>query len=161
MDKAWTSFVFVLAVSFSVATSALAAESKVYFGAEAAQAKYKVIFQVDSDAPGIFKKTLTNVTNLLNDPRLKNKVEVELLANSAGYKIFEKGGEFETQLKDLQSRGVLLAECENTLHEMKVDKSRLYPFISYVPSGMGELTIRQGEGWAYIHPSPPIVESKK
>jgi uncharacterized protein len=154
-------FCFVMAVSIAAPGSVSAVNSAEFSGAKATSAKYRVIFHVDSDAPGVFKKTLTNVQNLLSDPRLKNKVEIELLANSTGYKVFEKGNSFEPQLKELQARGVILAECENTLHELKVDKAKLYSFISYVPSGMGELTIRQGDGWAYLHPSPPFTDSKK
>ena len=86
--------------------------------------------------------------------RLKGKVQVERIANSKGYAIYKKGNGFEGQLKKLESQGVILAKCQNTLREMKVSPDTLYPFIKSVPSGVGELVIRQSEGWGYIHASP-------
>ena len=128
--------------------------AETYTGAEASRASYKAIFHIDGDAGSAMKKTVGNINNLLNDPRLKGKIKIELLANSKGYKIYDKNNGLEKQLLDLQSRGVILAQCNNTLNELKVDRATLYPFISIVPSGVGELTIRQADGWAYIHPSP-------
>lgn len=141
--------VFALAVCTAVA----AAPAAEFHGAQPQREHYHVIFQVDSDSPALFKKTLNNVRNVFEDPRLKGRVEVELLANSAGYKIYERGNGLEAQLQELAGRGAILAQCGNTLREMKVDAGTLYPFIHVVPSAMGELVIRQGEGWAYIHPS--------
>lgn len=34
-----------------------------------------------------------------------------------------------------------------------MDRRNLYSFIPIVPSGMGEIAIREAEGWAYIHPT--------
>jgi uncharacterized protein len=52
----------------------------------------------------------------------------------------------------LQEQGVILAMCENTMRERKLSREQMLQFISYVPSGNGELIIRQQEGWAIIHP---------
>ncbi len=141
------------AAALALAVSAAAAPAPEFHGAQPEHARYRVIFHVDSDAPGLFKKTLNNVRNVLEDPRLTGRVEVELIANSRGYKIYEKGNGLEAELSALGGKGVILAQCGNTLRELKVDAAALYPFISIVPSAMGELVIRQGDGWAYIHPS--------
>ena len=68
-----------------------------------------------------------------------------------GVKVYDKTGPFESRLKDLLQKGVILAQCENTLRERKIDKNTLFPFISYVPSGNGEIIIRHYEGWAIVH----------
>jgi uncharacterized protein len=52
----------------------------------------------------------------------------------------------------LQKRSVILAQCENTIEERKISKDELWPFISFVPSGNGEIIIRQYQGWATVHP---------
>ncbi len=122
-------------------------------GAQAIKPSYKAIFQIDSDSPGTMKKTLNNIENTLHDPRLAGKIKIELIANSKGYKVYQKGNEFEKLLRHLLSEGVILAQCSNTLRELKVDKKTLYPFISFVPSGAGEIILREGNGWAYVHPS--------
>ncbi|MDE2490168.1 MAG: DsrE family protein [Elusimicrobia bacterium] len=132
--------------------AAIPAAAKGFAGAVPTKKHYGVIFQLDSESPQAMKKTLANVRNVLEDPRLTGRVEVELLANSGGYNIYKKGNGLEGALKELAAKGVILAQCRNTLRELKVDPSTLYPFIHIVPSAMGELVIREGQGWAYIHP---------
>lgn len=124
-------------------------------GAVADKAHYGAIFQIDSGDEAGIKKTLNNIENLMHDPRLAGKISIELLANSKGFNAFVIGNGFEQRLRHLQEEGVILAQCSNTLRELHVDRKDLYPFVSLVPSGMGEITIRESQGWAYIHPSSP------
>ncbi|HMA32541.1 MAG TPA: hypothetical protein VKT00_12070 [Casimicrobiaceae bacterium] len=142
----------ICATAFLAAAPAHAAP---FAGAEATKDHYGVIFHIDEGGQATIKKTLTNVENLLNDPRLKGKVQIELIANSKGFAVYVKNNGFEDKLKELQKEGVILAQCSNTLHELHVDRKDLYSFVSIVPSGMGEITLREAQGWAYIHPSPP------
>jgi uncharacterized protein len=141
-----------LALGF--AASALADQS--FHGAPATKSAYGVIFHIDAGDEATIKKTLNNVENLLHDPRFKGKtLRIELLANSKGFAVYVKHNGFEKRLRDLQDHGVILSQCANTLRELHVDRGNLYNFISIVPSGMGEITIRESQGWAYIHPSTP------
>lgn len=126
-----------------------------YHGATASRDHYNVIFHLDAGGTPAIKKTLNNIENILHDPRLAGKLHVELIANSKGFDVYVKNNGFEDKLKHLQEEGVILAQCANTLKELHIDRNDLYPFISIVPSGMGEITIREAQGWAYIHPSAP------
>jgi intracellular sulfur oxidation DsrE/DsrF family protein len=132
-----------------------AAATGAYHGATASRSHYNVIFHLDAGGTPAIKKTLTNIENILHDPRLAGKLHVELIANSNGFDVYVKNNGFEDKLKQLQGEGVILAQCANTLKEKHVDRKDLYSFISIVPSGMGEIAIREAEGWAYIHPSAP------
>lgn len=116
---------------------------------------YGAVVQLDNGGNAAIKKTLTNIENLLNDPRLKGRITVELVANSKGFDVYVKNNGFEERLKKLREEGVILAQCANTLKELHVDRSDLYPFITIVPSGMGEIALREAQGWAYIHPGAP------
>ncbi len=98
------------------------------------------------------KALFRNINNALDDPRLKGKLQVELIAFGDGVEIFRKTNQYDTLLIDLQKKGVLLAQCENTIREKKISKDELWSFISYVPSGNGEIIIRQYQGWAIVHP---------
>jgi uncharacterized protein len=98
------------------------------------------------------KGTLRNINNALEDPRLKGKLQVELIAFGDGVEAFKKANNFDTVLTNLKKKGVLLAQCENTIKERKISKEELWPFISYVPSGNGEIIIRHYQGWATVHP---------
>ncbi len=126
-----------------------------YGGARATRAHYGVVFQLDAGSQGAIRKTLNNIDNLLHDPRLKGHVRIELVANAQGFAVYVKNNGFEQRLRALQAQGVILAQCANTLREMHVDRKDLYSFISIVPSGMGEIALRESQGWAYIHPTPP------
>lgn len=142
----------LVAVSLIMATGAAFAAT----GAQPTKAAYGVIFQIDQGGQGAIKKTLNNIKNVLNDPRFKSRgLRVELIANSKGFAAYVKGNGFERELRQLKADGVELAQCANTLRELHVDRHDLYGFITVVPSGMGEIVIREGEGWAYIHPSAP------
>jgi Uncharacterized conserved protein len=83
---------------------------------------------------------------------LKGKVEIELVAFSGGYTMFLKSGPYEKALLALQKKGVILAQCNNTIKERNIDKNTLFNFIGYVPSGNGEIIIRGNEGWTIVHP---------
>jgi uncharacterized protein len=134
----------------------LAAGSAFAAGAQPTRSEYGVIFHIDRGDQATIKKTLNNVENLLHDPRFKGrKLHIELLANSKGFEVYAKNNGFEKKLRTLQGDGVELAQCANTLRELHIDRHDLYGFIKIVPSGMGEITIREAEGWAYIHPSSP------
>ncbi|MBD1421288.1 DsrE family protein [Sphingobacterium chuzhouense] len=127
-------------------------QNKLYNGAFAKKQVYKAIYQLDNGSPEIIKKTIRNINNLLKDPRLKGKLQIELVAFSGGTEAYRKGSEYEEAIKGLIQQGVIVAQCLNTLQERKIDKSELYDFLAYVPTGNGELLIRANEGWTIIKP---------
>ncbi len=148
-----------VAVAAAVLGTPGQAAAAAFHGAVATKSSYGAIFQIDNGSNGAIKKTINNVENLLQDPRLKGKVRIELIANSKGYAIYVKNNGFEKKLLKLKKQGVILAQCNNTLRELHVNRNSLYPFVTVVPSGMGEITIRESEGWAYIHPGAPTHAS--
>lgn len=146
----------LFAASMFVTAAAIAQNKPVnpadFHGATADKKSYKVVYQLNSDDEKVIKATMKNIMNALDDPRLKGKLEVELVVHGGGVAVFRKDQPYEIQLKALQGRGVILAECENTMRERKISKEELFDFISYVPSGNGEIIIRQQQGWAIVHP---------
>lgn len=123
-----------------------------FHGTQAVLKHYRVAYQLNSGDPKHIGAVLRNIANALSDPRLDGKLEVELVAHGGGVAVFKKDSGFEPTLKTLQQRGVVLAQCENTLRERGISKEALFDFISYVPSGNGELIILQQQGWALMHP---------
>lgn len=121
-------------------------------GAKANKKVYKVVYQLNTEEDTKITSTLKNISNALQDPRLEGKLEVELVVHGGGVFALKKGSIHEVQLRDLQKKGVIIAQCENTLKTRKIAKDELYDFISFVPTGNGELIIRQVDGWAIIHP---------
>ena len=121
-------------------------------GAIANKKSYSVLYILNQSDEKKIRSIIRNINNALNDDRLKGKLKVELVAFGDGVEIFKKSNAYDTLLLSLQKRGVLLAQCLNTIRERKILKEELWPFISYVPSGNGEIIIRHYQGWATIHP---------
>jgi len=128
------------------------ADTSTYTGAKATKKEYKAAYQLNSDDDAKIKGTLRNIENALSDARLAGKLKIELVVHGAGIKAFMKGGVYEDELKTLKQKGVILAECLNTMKERNITKDQLYDFIGFVPSGNGELIILEQQGWAVIHP---------
>jgi len=129
-----------------------AADPSAFHGATADLKEYKALYFINQSDEKKIKGTLRNIKNALEDPRLKGKLQVELIAFGDGVELFKKSNNYDTLLTNLQKKGVVLAQCENTLRERKINKESLWSFISYVPSGNGEIIIRHYQGWATIHP---------
>ncbi|MEO5649687.1 MAG: DsrE family protein [Ginsengibacter sp.] len=127
-------------------------KNREFTGAKATHKMYHAIYQMDNNDPKIIGKTFRNINNALSDPRLKGKIKIELIAFSGGTDAYLIGGKYEDDLKALVEKGVIVAQCGNTLSERKIGRDKLYDFIAIVPSGNGELIIRQAEGWAVVKP---------
>lgn len=132
-------------------TSALS-KNAAYAGATPAKNHYKAIYQLDTNDPKIIDKALHNMQSALNDPRLAGKLELELVTFFSGTDVVLKGSRYEQDLKDLIKKGVIVAQCNNSLLQHKIGRDKVYDFVAVVPSGNGELIIRASEGWVIVKP---------
>jgi uncharacterized protein len=63
------------------------------------------------------------------------------------------GNPFDATIQDLKSKGVEFRLCNNTLVTRKIDKSKVIPEVTIVPSGVAEAARLQArEGFVYIRP---------
>jgi len=137
---------------FTVTKPAMAQKNPEFQAAKSKNKKYNALYELNSGDEQKIAGTLRNIKNALEDPRLKGKLHIELIAFSGGVAVYDKNGPFKETLLDLRARGVDLVQCENTIRERKIEKSSLYDFINYVPSGNGEIILRHYDGWALVHP---------
>ncbi len=150
-------FLLLIFVSLTAAVSAqnidqALKDNAAFTGAKATQKMYHAIYQLDVNNPNIIEKAFRNINNALNDPRLTGKIKIELIAFSGGTDSYLKGSKYEEDLKNLVKKGVIVAQCNNTLKERNISRDKLYDFIAIVPTGNGELIIRAAEGWSIIKP---------
>lgn len=150
--KKYTLILVAFAFLTFVKTASAQTDPAAFTGATAKLKHYDALYILNSNDDKKIKGTLRNIDNALEDVRLKGKLHVELIAFGDGVAVYMKSGAYEQTLKDLQAKDVVLAQCSNTIKERKIDKNELFPFVSYVPSGNGEIIIRQYEGWAVVHP---------
>lgn len=151
MKKNYILFI-LLFISLGLASCAQQLNTTGFNGAEATLKEYKALYVLNQSDDKKIRGTLRNINNALQDPRLKGKLQIELIAFGDGVELYKKTNHYDTLLTGLQSKGVLLVQCENTLRERKISKEELWPFILYTPSGNGEIIIRQQQGWAVVHP---------
>ena len=150
--------VVLVALIFSVTlinaqtSSNLLETNRAFMGAVAKKKSYHAIYQLDTNDPKIIDKAIHNINNALSDQRLIGKLQIELVTLSGGTEAVMIGSKFEKDLKELIEKGVILVQCNNSLMQRKLTREQIYDFMAVVPSGNGELIIRQAEGWAIIKP---------
>lgn len=111
--------------------------------------KHKIVFQFVSGDTLSQHSLINNLKNLREG---WPKAEVEVVFHGNG--IFMVMGEKTKYSKELQDfvekKNVKMVVCENTMKQKKVSKSQLLPFIGTVPMGIGEIVIKQEQGWSYL-----------
>ncbi len=146
------SIILLTAAINAQTTNDVFAKNKSFTGAVADKGNYNAIFQLDNGDTNVIKKTFININNALNDERLKDKIHIELIAFAYGTNAYFKNSKYENDLRSLVEKGVIVAQCNNTLKLRKISRDSIYNFIGIVPSGVGELILRQSQGWAVIKP---------
>ena len=115
----------------------------------------KVVYHMNEDVDHA-PQALRNVRNHLSvDPKAK----IVMVMHAAGINYLMKGAKdkngnpFEVTVQDLKSQGVDFRVCEITLKSRNIDKSKLIEDVTYVPSGVAEVSRLQiQEGYAYLKP---------
>ncbi len=114
-------------------------------------ANYKVIFHVDKSSVAKWKLVLVNIENIITE--FGNDIDIELLANAEGIGLLYKTpNHFKETIMRLSSMGVQFALCANSLKQQNLTKEFFLDMATVVPSGVGELVLKQSAGWAYIKP---------
>ena len=63
------------------------------------------------------------------------------------------GNPYNVAVENLKAKGVTFDVCEITLRSRKLDKQQFIPEVSYVPSGVAEISKLQArEGYVYLKP---------
>jgi intracellular sulfur oxidation DsrE/DsrF family protein len=109
------------------------------------------VVHLDEEGDAKHQAVLRNVGNLVAD--LGDCTAVELVAHGPGIGLCLTDSPQAEDLQGLIARGVVVvAACENTLEMKGIGHDRLAPGVVTVPSGIGELVLKQQQGWAYVRP---------
>jgi intracellular sulfur oxidation DsrE/DsrF family protein len=111
----------------------------------------KAVFHHSSGDDEMHARVVNNVANLLDDETLDLE-SVVLVANSGGLGLLLQETNQREQVEALQERGVVFKQCRNTLDGTGTSEDDLLDGVEVVPSGVGELTRLQTEGYAYLKP---------
>ncbi|KZN23218.1 hypothetical protein A4G99_14270 [Haladaptatus sp. R4] len=111
----------------------------------------KAVFHHSNDDPERHDRVLGNMANLLDDETISLDA-VALVANSGGLSLLLKDSPYQERVETLLNRGVSFKQCHNTIDGTNITSEDLIDGVELVPSGVGELTRLQHEGYAYIKP---------
>jgi intracellular sulfur oxidation DsrE/DsrF family protein len=64
----------------------------------------------------------------------------------------KNGAKYEDLVEQLKLRGVQFDVCEITLRNRKLSKDQFIEYVTYVPSGVAEISRLQHQGYAYLKP---------
>jgi len=118
-------------------------------------AEDKVIYHVnDTGAQAV--NALRNIGNHLE---VNPKAKIVVVTHSLGVDFLFKeardknGNPFNVAVEGLKERGVQFDVCEITLRGRKLKREQFIPEVTFVPSGVAEITrLQQREGYAYLRP---------
>ena len=146
-----------LAVMLVTAMAAIAGYAA---GADAPKARSdvapdKVVYHVN-DSGAQAANALRNIGNHLE---VNPQAKIVIVTHAQGVDFLfdgakdRNGNPYNIAVEDLKSRGVKFEVCEITLRNRKLAKNSFIPEVTYVPSGVAEITrLQQREGYAYLRP---------
>lgn len=111
----------------------------------------KAAFHLSSDDHRVHARIVNDAANLLDDETV-DVDEVALVATGGGADLLTGASGQQSTIDDLRERGVAFKQCRDTLDAVDADESDLLDGVELVPSGVGELTRLQSEGYAYLRP---------
>ena len=122
--------------------------------AGAADREEKVVYHMNDGSNPM--AALNNIRNHLNaSPKAKIVVVthgpgIDFLLDGAKDK---NGNPYDAVVQELVNRNVQFRVCNNTLETRKIDRKRVIPEATIVPSGVAEVSrLQSQEGYAYIKP---------
>ncbi len=114
----------------------------------------KVVYHINDSVNAT--ASMRNVGNHLDtDPTativvVTHALGVDFLMNDAKDK---NGNPYNISVEALKAKGVKFNVCEITLTNRKLQKSQFIPEVTYVPSGVVEITkLQSREGYSYLKP---------
>lgn len=110
---------------------------------------YKVVIGVGDKAK--VEGALGNAYNLQKEFGAKC-VDIEIVNFSSAVTQLTPMSQRATQIKDALNAGIKIVACQNSMDKFKLTIDDMFPGITAVPSGVGQLVKRQKEGWIYLQP---------
>ncbi len=97
--------------------------------------------------------------NIGNHLEVNPKAKIVVVTHAQGVDFLFSGAKdangnpYDIAVERLKAQGITFDVCEITLRNRKLGKDKFIPEVSYVPSGVAEITrLQQREGYAYLRP---------
>ncbi len=113
------------------------------------KSKHNIVMQLTSNDAKVHKGLVKQLNNLKDGWGEDLSVEVVLHGPGVDF-LRDSITKFGAEIAVLKSRGVVFAVCENSLKERKIDRKEIIGGHEFVRMGIGEIVLKQEEGWSYI-----------
>ncbi len=111
--------------------------------------KHLIVMQLTSADTVVHKGLIKQLNNLKNG--WGDTVNIEVVCHGPGIALLMNNKtKLGTQISQLQQRGIDFVACENTMLEKKINKEEILPNMTFVRMGIGEIILKQEQGWHYI-----------
>ena len=120
-------------------------------GSKDPQKRHKLVIQVSDNDPAKWNLALNNAKNVQDDVGAAN-VDIEIVAYGPGIGMLKLESPSAARVADAIKANIKVIACENTMRTQKITRDDMQSAISYVPAGVTEIMVRQGDGWAYVRP---------
>jgi len=111
--------------------------------------KHHIIMQLSSNDTLVWKGLMNNLKHL--KAGWGDSVQIEVVSHGPGIEMLMTAK--TTQQKKIaafKAMGIVFVGCENTLKERNIPRDALIPEAGTVPTGVGEIVLKQEQGWSYI-----------
>lgn len=122
--------------------------------ANAAPREEKVVYHINDSSNAMM--ALGNIRNHLN---ASPKAQIVVVTHGPGIDFLiedakdKNGNPYDAVVQELANRNVKFRVCNNTLEARKIDRKRILPEATVVPSGVAEVARLQfQEGYVYLKP---------
>lgn len=114
----------------------------------------KVVYHINDSANAM--AAMGNIRNHLN---ASPKAQIVVVTHGAGIDFLledakdKNGNPYDAVVQELSNRNVKFRVCNNTLEARKIDRKRVLPEATVVPSGVAEVArLQYQEGFVYLKP---------
>ena len=110
---------------------------------------HKVVIQLNTSDTAAWSGVIGNIKNLSKVWPGNIKIEVVVHGKALDFLVAAKS-HLVTDIDQLAKKGVVFNACENTMGKYGITKQMLIPSVFTVPSGVGEVILKQEQGWSYL-----------
>lgn len=112
-------------------------------------APHRVVMQLSSNDTLVWKGLMNNLKNM--KAGWGDSVQVEVVAHGPGVEMLMAGKTTQLEkIRQFRSMGIVFLVCENTLREKNIPRESILPESGFVKMGIGEVILKQEQGWSYI-----------
>lgn len=111
--------------------------------------RHRVVIQLSSNDTLVWKSLMNNIMHLKEG--WGETVMIEVVAHGFGIEMLVAAKTTEQKrITEFKNMGVVFVGCENTMRLRKITKEEMIPEAGFVPMGVGEVILKQEQGWSYL-----------